>query len=257
MTGAEAGDDRLLESRVADALQTVPRRRRPQFLGFLDEHERKVAQRIVSREGGGCRGMEWGGYPGAERVLLGVFPDFEEPEPEKFPIVCLRIRWRFGTLSHRDFLGALLSLGLKREAIGDIAVDPSGDGGVCLAMLRDQMAAFAAENLERVGGCGVSCETADGGEMHGPDRFEEIADTIASPRLDCVVAALCGTSRTQAGELIAGGLVSVDFEMEKNRAAAVGEGAAVSIRGHGRFAVDSVGPPTRKGRLRLAARRYL
>ena len=253
----ESEDGRLLESRVADALQAVRMHGRPQFLGFLDGHERRVAQRVCDRQGAGCGILFWGGYPDAERVMLGIFPEFQSPEPAAFPIVCVRATWRFGSLSHRDFLGALLSLGVRREAIGDMAVDPKDDGGECLAMLRDRMAEFVAGSLTRVGGCAVACAPSDGAGMHGAERFAEIGGTVASPRLDCVVAALCGISRAQAGRLIGEGLVGVNFEVEQNRAAAVGEGAAVSIRGHGRFAVDFLGPLTRKGRLRLAARRYL
>ncbi len=253
----ETENDRLLASRAEDLLRTAQLRRRPQFMGFLDGHERRVAQRVCQSQGSGGSILLWGGYPEAERVLLGAFPDWQPPAEELFPLTCVRITWRFGALTHRDFLGALLSLGLKRETIGDMAVDPEGDGGVCRVVCRDRMADFVAENLTRVGRCGVACAQTDMTGMHGPDRFAPIQDTVASPRLDCVVAALCGLSRAQAGELIAQGLVSVDFEVEDDWAAAVEQGAAVSIRGHGRFAVDEVGPPTRKGRLRLAARRYI
>ena len=253
----ETENDRLLASRVEDLLRAAQLRRQPQFMGFLDGHERHVAQRVCRAQGADGSALFWGGYADAERVLLGAFPDWQPPAQELFPLTCVRAVWRFGTLTHRDFLGALLSLGLKRETIGDMAVDPEGDGGVCRAVCRDPMADFVIENLTRVGRCGVTCARTDMTGMHGPDRFAPVQDTVASPRLDCVVAALCGLSRTQAGELIAQGLVSVDFEQEADRAATVEQGAAVSIRGHGRFAVDALGSPTRKGRLRLAARRYI
>ena len=249
--GADGGD-RLLASRVSDAIEAAGRQYVPHFVGFLDGHQRRVAQRVCDRMPGDGRVLFWGGFEDAERTVLGVFPPFGEPETAAFPIRCVRIRWRFRELTHRDFLGSLLSLGIRRDKIGDIAV---GDGE-CMVMLDEAVARFVMQNLEKVGGAGVRCEEADEASVHVQAHFDELSDTVASPRLDCVVAALGGMSRTESGRLIASGLVSVDFETAVNPSAPVREGSTVSIRGHGRFIMDAIGPATRKGRLKFSARRY-
>ena len=251
------GGDRLLASRVSDAFEAAGRQYVPRFVGFLDGHQRRIAQQICDqqacgRRAGECSALFWGGFEGAERTVLGVFPPFGEPETAAFPIRCVRIGWKFRELTHRDFLGSLLSLGIRRDKIGDIVV---GDGE-CAVMLDEAVACFVMQNLEKVGGAGVRCEEADGASVHVQAQFDELSDTVASPRLDCVVASLGNMSRTESGRLITNGLISVDFETVMNSSAPVCEGSTVSIRGHGRFIIDAIGPATRKGRLKFSARRY-
>ena len=246
------GADRLLASRTADAFEAAGRQYIPHFVGFLDGHQRRVAQQVCDRLAGECGALFWGGFEGAERTVLGVFPPFSEPEAGAFPIRCVRIVWKFRELTHRDFLGSLLSLGIRKDKIGDIVVG----SGECMVMLDEAVSHFVLQNLEKVGGAGVRCEEAEGASVHVQADFEALTDTVASPRLDCVVASLGNMSRTESGRLITNGLVSVDFETVMNQAAPVCEGSTVSIRGHGRFIIDAIGPATRKGRLKFAARRY-
>ena len=80
---------------------------------------------------------------------------------------------------------------------------------------------------------------------------------IASARLDCAVAAALGTSREKASAIIRSGLVMLNHEETDSVSLAVGDGDIISIRGKGRFILDSVGPPTKKGRLKLAGRKYI
>jgi RNA-binding protein YlmH len=194
----------------------------------------------------------WGGFEGAERVYLGISAEVQ-PVAEDFPIAAVRFSWRFEALTHRDFLGALLSLGLRRDKIGDIVV---GDGE-CRVVLDAGISDFVRQNLTKVGGGGVSCVAAGLTDIKKRQAFGAVSDTIASPRLDCIVAALADKSRLDAGKLILNGFVSIDFETAEDTAAKLNEGSTVSIRGHGRFIIDGIGPATKKGRLRLEARKYL
>jgi RNA-binding protein YlmH len=167
--------------------------------------------------------------------------------------VPLDITWRFAALSHRDFLGALLALGIVRGKIGDIIV---GDGK-CTVFAEKTVASFIVQNLIKVGAAGVKCSISDGGIAVREEHFQRLSGTVASERLDCVVSSLTGRSRSAAAELIAGGLVSVDFETRCENSSEISGGATVSIRGHGRFVIDRLGPRTRKGRLSFEARKYL
>ena len=226
------------------------------FVGFLDPHEAAGAARyakVICAQYESCSYALHGGYDRAERVFLGVFPPYAEPNFATFPIVAISITWRFAQLTHRDFLGALLALGIIRGKIGDIVV---GDGN-CTVFAEKTVASFIVQNLEKVGAAGVTVSICSGGFSLPEAQFSEISCTVASQRLDCLVAALTGCSRSSAAELITGGLVSVNFELCCDNAACVEKDATLSIRGHGRFVIDRLGPETRKGRLSFLARNYL
>lgn len=245
-------DDGLLLSRVEDVAEAAGRHA-VRFLSFLDGREQAVVTQHFSARRLDAQIFFWGGFADAERRMLGVFPEGVEPDGAMFPITAVQITWKGIELTHRDFLGALLSLGLKREKVGDLVIQQKR----CVAFLEDAVASFVLSNLSRVGRTSVSCAVYTGEDVRREAHFEEINDTVASERLDCVVAALINLSRAQAEKCIAGGLVALDFLPVTDRACKVPSGATVSVRGHGRFLVDAVGPPTRKGRLRLTARKYL
>lgn len=251
----DSGDSKLLESRIDDAFESASRYN-GKFIGFLDPHERSVAVKKAKQASAvfsHCSYIFWGGYEGAERAFLGVFPPYSEPCNNDFPIIAIDIKWRFAILTHRDFLGALLALGIVRKKIGDIIV---GDGE-CMVFAERTVAEFIVQNLAKVGRAGVSCEISVNGEFLGKTNFREIGGTIASPRLDCVVSALAGKSRTASNELIRSGLVSLNFEIAEDTSEKAEDGSTVSIRGLGRFVVDKIGPMTKKGRYSFSARKYL
>jgi RNA-binding protein YlmH len=249
----DSDEDRLLISRVNDAIDAVSCNYAAKFIGFLDMHKRNVAEGVLKAAQADCKSVFWGGFDAAERVYLGLFEPGEQPETDMFPIGALKFAWKFGEPTHRDFLGALMSLGVKREKLGDIALG----AGECTVVLDAAIMGFVSQNLAKVGGCGVTCIPAELSRIKKSQDFSNISDTIASPRLDCIVAALVNMSRAQCERLIESGCVSIDFETATNAAVKVSGGATVSIRGHGRFIVDSIGPATKKGRLRFTARTYL
>lgn len=241
-----------LVARISDAYKAAEARRGMRFIGFLDLREKRVAQDALTSLGADDYEF-FGGYDGAERTMLCLYPPHRRPEHDKYPLAALEFTWRFGDLSHRDFLGALMSLGLRSEKIGDINVGGS-DGTV---VLDGAMADFVTQNLTRVGRCTVKCSAIRPDGIVPARSFKDICDTVASPRLDCIVSALTNISRGKSDELIRGGAVMVDFGPESDPDARMDDGATVSVRGHGRYIVDTVGPVTKKGRMRLTARKYI
>lgn len=245
-------ENKRLTARISDAYYASQAHRGARFIGFLDLREKRVAQDALRSLG--AENFEFfGGYGDAERTMLCLYPERFKPEHEQYPIAALGFTWRFGELSHRDFLGALMSLGLKSEKIGDINVGDS-DGTV---VLDSAMADFVADNLTRVGRCTMRCERIDPDSIIPSRSFEDISDTVASARLDCIVSALTNLSRGKSDELIRGGMIMVDFGPESDPDTRIDDGATVSVRGHGRYIVDSVGPVTKKGRMRFSARKYV
>ncbi len=110
----------------------------------------RISQYIVYD---GCTAAFWGGYDGAERAFIGVFPPSEPICNDDFPITAIDITWRFASLSHRDFLGAMLALGIAHNKIGDIVV---GDGR-CTVFAEKTVAEFIVQNITKVGAAGVFC----------------------------------------------------------------------------------------------------
>ena len=246
-------EDKWLSARVADAITLCDRQSCPHFVGFLDEGQRAQVMPLLQREKA-VSFRFFGGFDGAERTVLGVFPPFIEPEDALFPLRVLKFSYRAqAALSHRDFLGTMLSCGIRREAVGDI-VCGAGD---TIAVVSEEVAPFLQQQIEKVGGEGVTVTTADGETLTVERRFQSISATVASPRLDNVVKALMGCSREKAAAAIVGGLVSVNHVPCDAVAKTVVEGDILSLRGVGRFRIEALSAHTKKGRLFLSAQKYL
>ena len=187
-----SSDDKLLLARVQDAIRLSEQKGAAKYLGFLDMHERQVVQSLLlslQHE----KYCFYGGYSEAERVYIGVFPDYEEPNISDFPICAVNITWKFGVLSHRDFLGSILALGIERDTIGDIIIHDNS----CIVFADSAVCSYILQNLVKVGGTGVCCKISDGNNVCNNQQFKEIRTTIASNRIDCIVAAICNDSQVK------------------------------------------------------------
>ena len=230
---------------------------------YLTPAEQKALERRVSGEDL----LFCGGYDGAERRRLYFLPPYlyemEEPyrtellrELTADGLVAVEIRGSgYRELSHRDFLGAVLHLGVERDRIGDVCViAPDRAILFCDRLLAD----FFAEHLTRVANDAVRVGTVDvPPDFDGGRRYRPISDTVASPRADAVVAALCNLSRERAQTLMREGAVEVDYEPCERTDRAVTAGTVIVIRGHGKYVIRSLSDVTRKGRYRLLADQYI
>lgn len=235
---------------------------------FLSPRELHYACRYLAHRG--VSAYPFGGYADAERQKLYLLPDYielSERDGTDFA-VCLQefgfdselcaIRIEgsgYRALTHRDFLGSLLSLGIERDVLGDILVDPDGYGATVFC--ESQMLSFLNAELLRVANDKVRIKSVLLESVKVPERqFEKICDTVASARLDCVVAALCSLSREKARQTVTGGLVELNYENEERPDREVEAPAVLSIRGYGRYRMVRLEDRTRKGRLRLEAEKY-
>lgn len=244
-------------ARMEDALFCAQTKAVPAFTGFLDERQQEMARQLAARQAFG-NFLLYGGYDGASRRLLGAFPDYiditDEPAALFTPLTALTLRFRReDRLTHRDFLGAFMNLGVKRETLGDILV---GDGFAAV-FLTLPVAALALGELKKVGRVGVRCESGAPPELPTEERFEELRDTVSSMRLDCVVCALANCSREKAALLIRQGLVTHNYEAAEQASRTVSPGDKISVRGYGKFLVAQTGELTKKGRIPLLCKKYL
>ncbi|MCI9226353.1 MAG: hypothetical protein HFE91_12995 [Acutalibacter sp.] len=243
------GQRELLLAKLRDCLRAG--QRRPCYMGFLDESEAAFCRGFLRKESAGY--LLWGGYEEAERVMAGFFPDYMEPSADSFPLTALTFKYRFGDkLGHRDFLGAFMQLGIERSVVGDILV---GEGRT-VAFIRQEMERYFLDNLRKIGRMGVKIAVGCEEPLPSIREYKDISGVVASDRLDCIAALLCRTSREKAARLITSGAVMVDHQEVLSVDRRLEEGDVISVRGHGKFVLDSFGPLTGKGRLTVKCRKY-
>lgn len=237
-------------ARLEDICTLSRTRQIPKFTHFLNERQILITQQYLAQtDDEGC--VFWGGWPDSMRQVLGVFPF--QPDRTAFPITAVNVLHRAGDrLSHRDFLGSLMGLGIKRESVGDIL--PQEDR--CVLFVLEPVAATILGELKKVGSIGVRCEAGDGGRIIVTQDFKELRGTVSSLRLDSLVSLLTGLAREKSAGLIKSELVQRNYSVVQNGAREFAAGDKITIRGYGKFIVDEIGNPTKKGRLPIFCRKY-
>jgi len=218
------------------------------YTDFLSPAEAQWAQASANRQRVNLTLQ--GGYEDAERCI-GCF--WDEEEPDDFPITVLQMTWPHQSApGHRDVLGSVMGLGMKRSCIGDIVLEK--EKGYLFAERR--MAPHIADSLLSAGRIRLQLDVMDALPELEPPKGVEIHDTVHSMRLDAVIAAGFNLSRTDAAELIAAGRAKLRHLPTERTDARVQEGDAISLRGYGRLVVESIGNPTKKGRLPISMTRF-
>ena len=232
--------------RAQDLLRIAKNRGVARYSGFLSDREQSLARAAMNQAGCAWAAFE-GGYPAAERKLLCLEPAGASGEP---PICCVLIRCAAAgdAPAHKDYLGSLLGLGLERECVGDILLDPTRPG-TAYAFLLERAAALACAELVSVGRFSARAEMFQGPVPVEPPQRELKTVTVASLRADAVLAAMLHVSRGQAEELIRGGRVEICHLPISSGHAPVYEGDIFTVRGIGRFKLESLGGKSRKDRL--------
>lgn len=257
----------------------------PSVSDFLSPGEIVSSYReLTARIGSGVSGcFFWGGCRGAERCSAIFLPEWYMPEGapghrmpaseerseffaeylashpeilEEIPIKAISIKGSgFRVLTHRDFMGSILSLGVSRSVIGDITVVSESEA---IVMVQDRIAEYVCTELKKIGRDGVKCEVFLPDPMYKIKReFEESVALLASMRLDCAVKAVTGLSREDSAELVRGGLVELSYSATTDVSADVTAGDVISVRGYGKYVVgDTVGRSS-SGRLKVKIKKYV
>lgn len=242
----------LLRARVTDAVDQCRRRGRPIFLGFLTEEERGLTEQILKKESSVAFDFS-GGYEDALRGMVAVIPLDFPAEAVRFPFSALGFSYRKeAALGHRDFLGTLLGCGIERDAVGDILC---GEGSA-VVFVRDDLLPYLTDQITRVGREGVSLLPHYDGPLPVKQEAEQQRLTVASPRLDAVIAALTHLSRNKAAEMITAGTVAVCHLPCTSVSREVKPNDTLSVRGVGRFQIESFGGKTKKGRNVIIVKKF-
>ena len=224
------------------------------FTDFLNEAEYSD---VLSLGIPACRMQSYGGFTGASRIMI-RFGDpavlgYEEP----FPVTILRIRplmEKFADpLTHRDFLGAILNLGIDRRVIGDILIDQTTGYVLCTCVMTD----YLSENLTRVKHTCVRTEPVGSLPEGLEPKLAEREIQAGSNRLDAVIAQVHRLSRSNAQELIRNGQVFINGRAVQSTSVQLHENEEVSVRHHGKFRYIGPVRQTRKGNLRIRIEQYV
>ena len=246
-------EEQLLKKRILELAETCYRRDIRSYTGFLTLNEQTIFH-SMKQQLPPVQAVLDGGYGAAERKIVCFLPSYED-ETACLPISILEAvpeSPRFAEdLTHRDYLGALMNLGIERSCIGDILMKENG----CFIFCLEKMAEYLAEQLTTVRHTPVRCHITDHFE-EAAQAYEEISGSVASPRLDSVVALVFHTSRRKVLPYIEGEKVFIDGRLAASAGTQLKGGEIVSVRGLGKFCYAGTGNETKKGRIYVNVKRY-
>ena len=255
---ARDGEQRLLLARVLDQQQKAEQRGIPAHTAFLSPAEQAASADLLMAAAPG-QGILFGGYEGAERKLWAFLPDWLEEETwrtgEDCPVCALAVSVPpAAELTHRDYLGSLMGLGLTREKIGDILLR---EAGAQVLVLRETLPILLSQ-WEKAGRYPVRLEQISLETLvPAPGQTKAVRATVASLRLDAVLAAGFSIPRSRAAELIRAGRVMVNHRPAEKADRTVAAGDTLTCRGLGKCVLTAAGGQSRRGRTVLELERYL
>lgn len=214
---------------------------------FMDPYERRISISILQKIPD-LKYLQSGGPEEAERRFLVLFPDYMSSYEIESNSSYIRIDGDIANLTHRDFLGSLMNLGIKREKIGDIVIL----GDFALISSKPEVAGFILLNLEKVGSTKVQCSIIDESSFKIPKQeYVEQRVFITSERLDVIVSAIYKLSRSESLNKINAGDIKVNWETIHKPNHETKPGDMISARGFGRSIYFSKVGVSKKGRLSI------
>lgn len=250
-------EDNFLLGKIEDNISKCSNKYIVTCTGFLDQHQQSLARTYCKKnfvpvfnecpalkadkeisaewemkEYPPARTVFYGGYEDAERVIMINLPDYATIEQDN-PLTVLRVTKTPGgkDLTHRDYLGALLGMGLKRDSFGDILVREDGADIIAVKEIAD----FVLMNYVQVGRTNISVTEYPMEELIVPEvKRTEVVDTVASLRLDNIVSSAFGLSRGKAAEAISRGIVFVNHVQVMKTDYQIKEEDKIVLRGRGK-----------------------
>ncbi len=239
------GEKLIKMRRILDKIEIVLNRHMEQNTDFFDPYEVHLAKSILNRFGD-INYIEYGGYDKSERKIISVYPSYMNLDNLGESLICLKIEGDLAAMSHKDYLGALLNLGIKREKVGDILVHRD----YAYIIVKYEIGDFILYNLEKIGSKNVIITNISFKDLEIPIvEYREIKRSLTSLRTDLVISEAFNLSRKDSMDIIKRGFVKVNWEPIDKAAKEVNEGDIVSVRGYGRFVLYSIDGLSRKGRM--------
>ncbi|PKM81662.1 MAG: photosystem II S4 domain protein [Firmicutes bacterium HGW-Firmicutes-14] len=251
---AGSPEDKILAARLLDKLHSLNEAHGPVVADFYDPYQQNVLSSVLDKVPG-ISFLWTGGYEDSERKRLVIWPEHMDTgeRDDQIQVLAVSGNLKFKKLTHRDYLGAILSMGIKREKIGDIIEVPDG----CQVIADRLISGYITENLKKVNRLGVKVREIPLKELRPPVKnVKEITATVPSLRLDAVAAAGYGISRNKILGEITAEKVKVNWSVVSDGSFQVKEGDIISTRGRGRVRLETVRGLTKKGRVSVRLTRY-
>jgi len=245
----------MLLAKLWDKINAGIRKSIPAHTNFLSPREQEMARYLFGEPEGL---YAFGGYGDAERKMLIFLPEYLEEAAlyeEDSPCVCLRAEFYQGdTLSHRDFLGALMGAGIGRETVGDICVGKER----CDFFVTAEIAPYILQNFTSAGRAKLHLERIPLNQAVIPEpEVKEIKDTMASLRLDSVISSGFRIGRSLAAQYVTTGKAAIDGLPCEKPDKTVSEGMKISVRGLGKIKLQTINGRTKKDRISVVIHRYV
>ena len=256
-------EDKLLVSKVLDKLEFVQKKNSIETTDFLDMHQKTVAEKVLKSQKI-TNYICYGGYSNAERVMIIIYPEkledvFHNNQYDFNNIVrVIRVilpNEMKGKYSHRDYLGAVIKVGLKREKVGDIIVNLDG-ADLIVSKDISKYIVDSFKELTRFSKSDIYEESIEKLNITEP-KTEVLNIIIPSMRMDSIVSELIRTSRSKALEIINAERVFVNSEVITKNSKMLKENDMITVRGKGRFKIIKILNSTKKGNLVLEVEKYV
>ncbi len=245
----------MLLAKIWDKITAGIRKNIPANTGFLSLREQEMCRYLF----GDVPGLSFfGGYEDSERNMLVFLPDYLDGSyllGEDSPIVCIEASFfEKDTLSHRDFLGALMGAGISRETVGDISTHP----GLCYFFVTTEIAPYILRNFTSAGRTALHLSQIplDAVTIAEPET-KEIRDTVSSLRLDSIISSGFRIGRSLACDYIHAGRAAINGLPCIKPDKSIPEGAKISVRGLGKIKLRTINGETKKGRISVILDRYV
>lgn len=219
------------------------------YTEFLNPYEVKNAVSILNAMDDLNYSVD-GGYEQSERKLIYIYPFYmtEDTITKNIRVLKISGNFKFSNISHKDYLGSILGLGIKREKIGDILIHENH----CQVIVSDDICDFILMNLTKIARNNVLVEEIKRDEIiYSKPNYKEVSFTISSSRLDCIISGIYNLSRQESLQYIKAERVFVNYEKIISSSRTINSGDIISVRGKGRCIVSEIGDLTKKGRIKI------
>lgn len=246
---------KLTLAKVEDAVTGVINKQNQGMTSFLDPTTQKKVERYLK----GIRDViyiKFGGYPLSERNLFVFYPDWMQMDDSPLPLCGISIEWndRYYKIGHRDILGSILGLGIKREKVGDIIINSNK----CQVVVMNDISPYILSNLIMVGNAPVSVSRIDLEDIKIPElKVKSIRATIPSMRLDCIASSGFGISRNKILPHIRGGKIFVNWELTLRPDFQTRAGDLITMRGMGKIKIKEIIGITKKNKIAIIIEKYI
>ena len=254
-------DDKILLAQVLDKIEEVEKKNKIEYTNFLDLAQIELVQKFINKIKVDNY-ISYGGFEQAERKMFVFYPEkFNSTVVEKnlsniIQIIRIELPDDLkGKYAHRDYLGAVIKLGIERKKVGDIIVDNNGAD----IIIDKDISKFLLDNLGSLTRFSKSEITIQNTEDLRPVEIkkEEVEIIVSSMRLDNVISELARCSRNKALDIINQERVFINFECETKKTKQIKTGDMVTIRGKGRFFIKELSGQTRSGRIVIKIEKFI